>query len=142
MKQSLPTLIAAKADAKRLRAEHASQGDAITHAQSLEQVARTYGYRDWNTFQAAIRACPVVELMRGAAVTGQYLTHPFSAIIRDVTQAEAGWRRITLDLDEPIDVIKFDSFSNFRKRITGVIGPNGHSREKTSDGAPVLQVDV
>ena len=53
-----------------------------------------------------------------------------------------GWTHLTLDLDAPVDVVTFDSFSNMRKRIRGVVGPKGHTAEKTSDGQPHLQIDL
>jgi Glyoxalase superfamily protein len=40
-----------------------------------------------------------------------------------------------------VDVVTFDSFSNFRKRVWGVVGPLGESREKTSDGQPHLVIE-
>ncbi|MEN8685342.1 glyoxalase superfamily protein, partial [Marivita sp.] len=38
--------------------------------------------------------------------------------------------------DEPVDVVHFDSFSNFRKRVQCVVGPSGTTKEKTSNGQP------
>jgi hypothetical protein len=35
---------------------------------------------------------------------------------------------VSLDLDEAVDVVTFDSFSSFRKRVNGVIGKDGVSR--------------
>lgn len=54
----------------------------------------------------------------------------------------SGWFRLVLDLDEAVDVVRFDSFSNYRKRIRAVIGPNGHSKERTSDGVPHVRLDL
>ena len=46
-----------------------------------------------------------------------------------------------LDLDEAVDVVRFDSFSNLRKRIRVEVGPEGHSKERTSDGTPQIVLD-
>lgn len=53
-----------------------------------------------------------------------------------------GWFRLVLDFDEPVDVVSFDSFSNFRKRVRAVVGPDGHSKERTSDGVPQMQLEM
>ena len=47
---------------------------------------------------------------------------------------------LTLDLEEAVDVVRFDSFSNFRKRVTGMVDAGGVSSERTSDGRPHLQL--
>jgi len=44
--QSLPSLDALKAQAKRLRSALAEEGDFIKHGEALELVARQFGYRD------------------------------------------------------------------------------------------------
>jgi hypothetical protein len=49
---------------------------------------------------------------------------------------------VRLDLDHPVDVVTFDSFSNLRKRIRGTVGPDGRSKEITSDGTPHLVLDL
>jgi len=37
--------------------------------------------------------------------------------------------------------VKFDSFSNLRQRVSGIIGWDGRSTRKTSDGVPHLIVE-
>jgi hypothetical protein len=49
-----------------------------------------------------------------------------------------GRYEVVLDLDQPVDVVTFDSFSNWRSRVTKVIGPDGRSFDATSDGIPHL----
>ena len=73
---------------------------------------------------------------------GCYLSQPFEATVVAVESLRPGWFRLTLDLDEAVDVVTFDGFSNFRKRIRGVIGPAGTTRERTSDGVPHLTLDI
>lgn len=53
-----------------------------------------------------------------------------------------GWFRVTLHLDEAIDVVTSSGFSNFRTRIHGVVGPKGYTVERTSDGQAHLQIDM
>ncbi len=45
---------------------------------------------------------------------------------------------MTLDLAEPVDVVTFDSFSNFRSRVRKAVDAYGRSFDKTSDGEPHL----
>lgn len=142
MKQPLPSIAAAKAKARCLRAELQAGGTTISHGKSLELIARQQGYRDWNTLHAAIGKRRPIALTVGDHVRGHYLSQPFDAEIVSVETVRPGWFRIILDLDEPVDVVTFDSFSNLRRRVAGVVGPAGTSREKTSNGRPQLELDL
>jgi hypothetical protein len=142
MSASLPTPAQAKAQARQLRSDLQAEGREISHGHSLELVARQHGYRDWNTFHAAMGNRPPEEFLPGGRITGRYLSQPFSATVRAVEMLRPGWFRLELDLDEAVDVVTFDSFSNWRKRIRGTVGPLGQSPEKTSDGVPHLQIDL
>lgn len=142
MTTTLPTLTEAKTQAKQLRHDLADQGRAISHASALEQIAHTYGYRDWNGFFAAISNRPPDGWAIGERVSGQYLSQPFTATVVATEMTRPSWYRLTLDLDQPVDVVTFDSFSNHRKRVRGTVGPLGTSLEKTSDGTPHLQLDM
>ncbi|MBZ0216360.1 MAG: hypothetical protein K8F25_07405 [Fimbriimonadaceae bacterium] len=142
MNRHLPTAVEAKDHAKRLRAQLADQGTKIGHANALELVAHQYGFRDWNTFHAAIGNRPPDGWTPGGRVQGSYLSQPFEATVLAVEMLGPGWFRLALDLDEAVDVVTFDSFSNFRKRIRGIVGPAGTSRELTSDGVPHLRLDM
>jgi len=141
LNRQLPTSAEAKQHAKRLRAQLAGQETEISHAAALELVAHQNGYRDWNTFYAAIGNRPPDGWAVGGHVQGTYLSQPFEATVFAVEMVRPGWFRLTLDLDEPVDVVTFDSFSAFRKRIRGAIGPQGTSLEKTSNGEPQLKID-
>lgn len=146
----LPTVAEAKAQAARLRAGFQAGSQAslqtermeISHSQSLELIARQYGYRDWNAFFAAIGNRPPEGWVPGGRVCGRYLSQPFEAQVIAVEMLRPGWFRLTLDLDEAVDVVTFASFSNFRKRIRGAVGPAGTTREKTSDGRPHLELEM
>lgn len=137
---TLPSLIEAKKMARDLRA--AATGHSIGHAQALEHVARTHGYRDWNAFHATIRDLPPRAWQPGARITGRYLSHAFTGTVLELSSRGQGWFRIEIDLDEGIDVVTSRRFSNTRKRIRGDIGPSGQTRERLSDGTPHLVVDL
>lgn len=138
----LPSINEAKAQAKRLRKELAEKGEDISHSRALELVAAQHGFQDWNTFFAAMGNRQEPQYTLGGRVAGRYLGQPFKGTIHAVAQSRPGWVQLVLDLDEAVDVVSFDSFSNFRSRIRGQVGPEGHSREKTSDGAPHLVIDA
>ena len=142
MKRELVTLGQAKDDAKQLRKLAAETGKKIGHAQALEQIAHQNGFRDWNALCAAISDQPPAGWEKGGKVTGRYLSHPFTATVISVSLARPGWYQLELILDSPVDVVTSTEFSNSRKRLRGVIGPKGHSKERTSDGAPHLQIDL
>jgi len=137
----LPSLETLKAQAKRLRDALAEEGDFIKHGEALELVARQFGYRDWNTLHAAAGNRQPLPVAVGNDVSGLYLGQPFKARILSLqTLADDGYLRISLDLDEAVDVVKFDSFSAYRKRITATIGPDGSTVTRTSDGEPHLRL--
>jgi len=141
--QSLPSLEALKAQAKRLRSALAEDGDFIKHGEALELVARQFGHRDWNTLYAAVGNRQPIQLTVGSEVTGLYLGQPFKArVVSLQTLADDEFLRISLDFDEAVDVVKFDSFSAYRKRIQATIKPEGMTVTKTSDGEPHLQLNL
>lgn len=139
---SLPSIGELKSQARRLRNKLEANGSPIGHGQSLELLAHQHGYRDWNTLHAAAGnrppACPVVL---GQKVRGHYLGQPFEGEVLGVQAFAHGDRfRVTLLFDEPVDVVTFDSFSSFRKRVSCVIGHDGKTVEKTSNGRPHLSL--
>ncbi|MDV4143543.1 MULTISPECIES: glyoxalase superfamily protein [Shimia] len=136
----LPSLQDAKAAAARLRKDAEAVGRKLGQGQALEQVARLHGFRDWNAMRAAIAERPMFVV--GDRVSGRYLSQPFTAVLRNVETLSDGWVRLSLDLDEAVDVVTFESFSSFRKRVQGTVGPKGQSRERTSDGTPQLEIDL
>ena len=142
MTTSLPSAFQAKDQAKRLRAKMVDAGAPIGHAKSLELIAHQYGFRDWNTMIAAVGNGPPQDWVPGNVVSGTYLSHPFKARVVSVEGVKPGWFKLALHLEEAIDVVTSDGFSNRRTRIRGIVGPKGHSTERTSDGQPHLQVDL
>ena len=154
----LPDLREAKARARRLRQDVAADGASLSHGAALEQVAKSLGFRDWNACSAVLSrqdsaattpdpARPVgpLPLAVGDPVRGHYLRQPFTArVVRIETLAadRPNWVRLDLQLDEAVDVVRSTRFSNFRRRVVGVIGPDGISAERTSDGAPHLVIEL
>ncbi|WP_374041586.1 glyoxalase superfamily protein [Ruegeria sp. YS9] len=128
-----------KAQAKRLREELKTKGVLLSHSAALELLAHQHGVRDWNTLHAM--AGNRMHLRVGDRVEGRYLGQAFTAEIRGMTMlGDGARRRVTLHFDTPVDVVRFDSFSAFRQRVTGEIGWDGRSRRHTSDGEPQLVV--
>ncbi len=145
MTLNLPSLETLKAQAKRLRAELEHDGHTVSHSRSLELLAHQYGFRDWNGLHAAIgnraRFGPPVTL--GERVKGRYLGQAFEGEVTGVAALSTPDRyRITVDFDEPVDVVTFDSFSNYRRRVTSIVDRNGASAERTSNLQPHMQLDL
>ena len=138
----IPSIEAAKRQAKALRAGLAAQGQEISTSQSLELVAKTAGYKDWNTLHAAIGNAPRPPVYPGQIVTGRYLNQPFVAEVLGVTELSHGRYDVLLHFAEAVDVVTFDSFSNFRTRVHKAVGPDGQSFDKTSNGTPHLVLDL
>ena len=133
------TLESAKAQAKSLRAQLAADGMEITHAKALEMVAAQHGARDWNTLHARLVALPNrIEFHYGQEVKGEYLGQPFSGVLVSVSGMSGGLTRVTIRFDEAVDVVTFDSFSNFRKQVNAIVDEGGISPRSTSNGKPQL----
>lgn len=141
--------ISMKQQAKRLRSVLAETGQPISHAQALEAVARQHGFRDWNTAVATAPIAPatpaqesnVLRLMPGERVQGLYMGQPFRGEVRSVNiLSRDRLNRISIEFDEAVDVVTFESFSAFRKRVACQIGPDGISPQKRSDGTPHMRI--
>ena len=138
----LPPIADLKQQAKRLRAGLGEDGDFISHSESLELVAKQYGMRDWNTLYAATGNRPPPAVSVGAQVKGRYLGQAFNGEVLGVQILTPGRARITIELDDPVDVVTFDSFSAFRRRITATVNADGKSTEKTSNGVPQMVLET
>ncbi|MBB3608871.1 glyoxalase superfamily protein [Rhizobium sp. BK602] len=142
-----PSIDELKAQAKRLRHAMHERGDDVTHSAALELLARQHGLRDWNTLSALAarpNAAPPPHLPFGvgSAIRGRYLNQPFTGKVLALSAQPGGLYRITIHFDEPVDVVTFESFSAFRRRINAQIDADGISPRKTSDGVPHLVLDV
>ena len=138
----IPSIDVLKQQAKRLRAGLAEDGDFISHSESLELVAKQYGLRDWNTLFAAAGNRPsLARFELGGRVKGRYLGQSFAGEIVGLKSAPPDHLRLQILFDRPVDVVTFDSFSAFRQRVSALIGRNGLTVEKTSDGTPHMHVE-
>jgi len=133
-----------KQQAKRLRASLAAKGHEIAHGEALETVARQYGYRDWNTLSARARPNrPRAPVHVGDRVCGDYLGQRFSGTVLSIGElATADRFRMTVRFDEPVDVVTFDSFSAYRRRVQCVVDGRGVTPNKTSNGRPHLRLTL
>ncbi len=140
----LPSLDQLKLQAKRLRSQMVGDTTPLTHSQSLELLAHQYGYKNWNILHAAVgNQPPPAPVSLGARVSGYYLGLRFEGEIIAVRAMEHTSRfDITINFDQPMDVVKFDGMTNFRRRVSSAIGLDGKSVEKTSDNIPVMQLDI
>ena len=138
---TLNSVSEAKSKAKALRDALVGQGTRISHAQALELVAHQDGARDWNTLHAKLSRAEPRTLQLGDEVRGKYLGQTFMGRIVALSKVSLDLN-VSIQLDAPVDTVRFESFSNMRRRIRGVIGPDGRSEQKTSDGLPVLVIDL
>ncbi|XSG81326.1 MAG: glyoxalase superfamily protein [Methyloligella sp. ZOD6] len=140
---SLPPLSELKDQARQLRRDLAAFGTAISHGQSLERIANRHGYRNWNTLHAALGNRPRRRaLALGMRLRGRYLGQPFRGELIAVQQmGPAGHVRITVQFEEPVDVVTFESFSAYRQRVSCIVDETGCTVEKTSDGRPHMELD-
>ncbi len=137
------TVAQLKQQAKRLRSSLEVDGIAVTHSKSLELLASQLGYRDWNTaYAAAGNAGPVCPVSLGQTVEGRYLSRAFKGEVIGVKAIAPDRFRVTFSFDEPVDVVTFDSFSAFRKRVTCTVDRYGKTVEKTSDGRPHMEIQT
>ena len=80
----------------------------------------------------------------GQVLSGRYLSQPFSGdeIIAMQVLADGECFRLTLRFHEAVDVIPFESMSNFRKQVYVRVGRDGRTFEKTSDGVPHMVLAI
>lgn len=135
------TIDDAKAQAKALRAALQARGTAISHAQALELIAHQNGAKDWNTLHARLALSNLPPaLALGDRVRGRYLGQPFLGGVISLS-GPVSHRQIEIRFDQPVDVVRFESFSNLRKQIRATIDENGRSHRRTSDGEAQLVVE-
>lgn len=139
-KSFVPPLGTLKQQAKRMRTDLTENGISVTHSKSLEMLAHQYGFKDWNGLYAAAQTNSIFQTLRvGQTVNGVYLGQTFTGEVIGLQKLSAGGRyQLSLQLDEPIDVVTFDSFSNMRRRIVCRVDEGGVSAEKTSNGQPQM----
>jgi len=135
----LPTVEQLKIQARALQKNLAPE-QVLSYAQSLEITAHRYGFKNWNVIAAkAPNSFDVKTITIGCVVAGQYLGQTFTGTVKTITTyGTQGHFKISLVLTEPLDVVKFDSFSSFRHRINGTVDARAISPQRTSDGTPHL----
>jgi len=131
----------AKARARSIRAELQSENIHVNHSTALERVAKEQGYDNWNTLSACLSIQPEVPVQVGDRVAGAYLKQPFVGTIYAVRSCNKGRTfKVSIEFDEPVDVVQFESFTNLRKRINAEISQGRTSYAKTGDGVPHLVI--
>jgi hypothetical protein len=70
-------------------------------------------------------------------VQGSYLGQAFTGTIKAMSSFGAHYS-VTVRLDEPVDTVTFEGFSNMRRVIRGVVDMDGIAIRKTSNGLPHL----
>lgn len=136
-----PSIQTLKSEAKALRAERALADAPLTHSAALEEVARSHGYRDWNTASASLPERVMIPVQVGQRVTGTYLSRPFEGMVLGVQLLpDMQHYKVTVRFDRPVNVSKFDSMVIERHRVVATIGVDGISLTYTSDGEPHLRL--
>ncbi len=130
-----------KAEARHYRAAERDAGRPVSLAQSLEMVARFHGFRDWNTASGVLPVTRGPAYAVGQAIAGTYLKQPFTGTLIGATALGAGdMFRLTVQFDNPVDVVTFDSFSAYRQRVVATVNREGVSPGRTSDGQPHMVI--
>jgi hypothetical protein len=137
----MPSASSLKDEAKALREERGKAGAPLTHGAALEEIARRHGYRDWNTARAALPERITVPVQVGMRIKGTYLKQPFAGLVLAVKAlSDLRHFEVTVQFDDPVDVITFESFSAYRQRVTANVDVHGVSPAHTSDGEPHLRL--
>ncbi len=135
-----------KAQARRLRKALATRDVEVSHAGSLELLAQSHGFRDWNTAVAMTRRnipTHVADLGIGKRFAGSYLGHAVSGDIRSVnTTPVGGVYRVEVHLDEAVDVVASDRFTGFRQRIGARINEFCEPVLTNGQRGPGLSIDI
>ncbi|AJD50841.1 hypothetical protein SAMN02744133_11642 [Thalassospira xiamenensis M-5 = DSM 17429] len=135
-----------KQQAKRLRKALASRKMTVSHTGSLELLAQSHGFRDWNTAIAMTRKrepVRIADLGIGKRFAGSYLGHAVCGQIRGVTRTPVGGvYRIEVHLDQPVDVVTSERFSALRQRIASRINEDCEPVLANGTRGPGLSVDL
>ncbi len=136
-----PSAQTLKAEARALRESRAANGDNLTHGAALEEVARSHGYRDWNTARAALPDRVAAPFQVGSRVKGFYLEQPFRGMLIGV-QLHANMQHytVTVMFDEPVNVSPGFLFANLRQRVTATVDIRGVSPALRGNGAPQMRL--
>lgn len=144
LRQNTPSLKELKQQARQLRSETATDSAPISHSKSLEIIAHQRGFKDWNTLHAAASNRPAIEkLGLGDSVNGRYMGQSFQGEVVGIRTVKPGQLyQLSIQLEQAIDVVTFDSFSNFRRRLNCAVGHDGISPARTSNGEPHMVLEL
>lgn len=134
-----PSAQTLKSEAKALRAQAEGAGQTLSHGAALEQVARSHGYRDWNTARAALPDRVVSPWQVGQRVKGLYLDQPFTGMLVGV-QLLGNLQNytVTIQFDTPVNVTPTFMFAALRHRVVSTIDMHGISNAMRGNGNPQL----
>ncbi|HEY4201451.1 MAG TPA: glyoxalase superfamily protein [Devosiaceae bacterium] len=136
-----PTATSLKAEARLLREERSRAGSPLTQGAALEIIAKSHGYRDWNTARAALPDRVATPVQVGMRVKGHYLGQPFAGLVIAVKLlTDMQHYEVTVNFDEPVDVVTSELFSSFRQRVTSTIDVHGVSPARTGNGQPQMRL--
>lgn len=135
-----PSAETLKSEARAYRTARSEAGEPVTHGAALEYIAKSHGYRDWNTARAALPDRVASPVQVGNRVKGIYLGQAFEGMVISVSLlADMQSYKVTIKFDEPVDVVTSELFSAFRQRVTATVGINGVSLARTSNGQPQMR---
>ena len=136
-----PSAQTLKSEARNLREERTRAGQAMTHSEALEAVARTHGYRDWNTARAALPDRVAVPFQVGMRVKGFYLEQPFKGMLIGVQLAHNMQAyTVTIQFDEPVNVTPNFMFAAYRHRVVSTVDMHGVSPALRGNGQPQMRL--
>ena len=134
-----PSAHSLKSEAKALRAQREQTGDSISHGAAREAVARSHGYRDWNTARAALPDRVVAPWQVGSRVKGLYLDQAFTGMLIGVQLlGNMQSYTVTIQFDEPVNVTPTFMFAALRHRVVSTIDLQGTSYAMRGNGNPQL----
>ncbi|KQN72471.1 glyoxalase superfamily protein [Devosia sp. Leaf64] len=136
-----PSAQTLKSEAKNLREERARANQPITHGAALEEIARTHGFRDWNTARASLPDRVAVPFQVGMRVKGYYLEQPFRGLLIGLQlSSDMQHHKVTIQFDEPVNVTPHFMFAATRQRVTATVDIHGVSPALRGSGAPQMRL--
>ncbi len=136
-----PSAQTLKSEAKALREDRAKTGQTLTHGAALEEIARSHGFRDWNTARAALPDRVAVPFQVGQRVKGFYLEQPFRGLLIGVQlSGNMQYYTVTIQFDEPVNVTPTFMFAANRHRVTAMVDIHGVSPALRGNGQPQMRL--
>jgi hypothetical protein len=134
-----PSAQTLKSEARALRQQRAAAGDPLSHGAALEAVARSHGYRDWNTARAALPDRVAVPFQVGQRVKGLYLDQPFAGMLIGVQLlGDMQHMTVTVNFDTPVNVTPTFMFAALRQRVVSTVNIHGISTALRGNGNPQM----